>query len=238
MSRKKWIGPAFAVAMALSLSGCPKEQACSDDDQCAAGQICHDEACSPCSEDAQCGVGMVCSDGECSACTEDAQCGDGEVCRLGRCGQHLLAALSEAGGFDTFLQFVEAAELYDELAYRQGEYTLFVPDDASFRGLPRECSLQLLGDAAALELLVRMHVGLGLDYMDRAELQRNAAVGEEIPVETSEVLTSSLDGEEIRLDGLLVDQPAIATTAAIAHPIRGGVFLPPAGIPAECMSAP
>lgn len=210
----------LAAMLPLFLTGCPP-----------------DDEPEPGCEETGCPVGLLCTDGECRGCASDDECravDDDLVCRLQQCQPHVMSALAAAGEYDTFVEFAEQVGIYDRLAERADDFTLFVPDDDAFATLSGNCVAELQFEPAQLEAMLQMHIGLGVGYMTTDQLIVNAEANAEIPVETFDSIGVQVVDGQVEFGGLPVLGEAASNANGFAHRITGGVLFP-AGAPAACV---
>lgn len=144
----------------------------------------------------------------------------------------VLAVLRDRGGFDTFLEAVEASGL-DTVIQADPDITLFAPTDAAFASLP-EGELERLMDAANREELRQVL----LFHIINADVRSEQLVNRRGEVETGSGESVTIDGggEQIRYGDATV-------TEADLRGANGAVFVidrvaTPAGAATETAPSP
>lgn len=122
----------------------------------------------------------------------------------------IVDTVTAAGTFSTFFAGLKTAGLIEALS-RKGPFTLFVPTDAAFRGLPPGAYDALLKDAAKLKAILKYHVVSG------RFMAEDVRTGEVMTLQGSTFTASA--APDFRVNGSRVTQADIVATNGVIHAI-------------------
>lgn len=203
---------------ALVVAGCDMndDEGCAGSGDCAANEVCVDDACVP-------------------GCESDDACGD-QLCINRRCVPGLIETLQTEvlpGTIDDYLTLMSQTALEDEIDARS--VTVFVPSNVALDALGAECLFRLASDPSLddLRLLLRHHHTIQSLNLSRAVL--GARGDSPLGVSSFEAVTvAEVDGELI-VDGRSTLDFEVSNGRGTAHIISDLALLPDAlaGIP-EC----
>ncbi|QFU08664.1 Cell surface lipoprotein MPB83 precursor [Rhodobacteraceae bacterium THAF1] len=127
---------------------------------------------------------------------------------------NIVETAQDAGNFTTLITAVEAAELGDTLT-GEGPFTVFAPTDEAFDALPDGTVEELTMDENQQQLtdILTYHV------VPMAAMSGDLSDGQEIETVNGEMLTVSIDGDTVMIDGATVTQADIEASNGVIHVI-------------------
>ena len=133
-------------------------------------------------------------------------------------GENLVELAASNMDLETLVTAVEAAGLGSDLS-GEGPFTVFAPSDAAFGAVPSAVLGALLetGNVDVLQELLLGHVVSG------AVLSSDLSDGQTITTLSGDELMVSIDGDEVRIGGALVQTANVQASNGVVH-IIGGVL--------------